>query len=235
VGSTSSGGILLGTTHSGTQANFQLQNQNGRPTDLPNVNAGTEISQSIGFASRLALSSSANRSVAWTEEYVIDRTTWAIDTVSFYANNSFASPGGDLRVAMRVDSLGTSGDVSDDVWVVSSTTFNSEDGTGTNFSTNGVQHTLNFSTASSAWQSLTFIPVYGSGTGTLATRLTTPGLNTAFPNGNITAFGLYIPESNGVIRFDTYEINAHAVPEPASVSLLALGLIGLARFRRRKK
>lgn len=230
----STGATMQGTTNTNTKLAFQLHTANGWTTDLPNVNAGTAISESFGYAGRLNTISNPNghRSAVWTEEYVVDRSVWAIDTISFYSNNSDAVDE-NVRILVAVDSLNTPGNLTDDVWLVSSETFNSSGGSPTNWSTNKVQHVLNFSTLSTAWQSLTFNPLYGSGT-SAGTNLGSPGIATAFPDGNITAFGLYMPPSNSIIRFDTYQIDAHAVPEPASASLLILGLVGLGRFRRRK-
>lgn len=228
----SDGSTLYGTTNTNTYTYFGVEQVEGRPNNLPNVNAGNvELSQVNSYGYRLASVNNPNghRSMVWTEEYTVDRSSWQIDTISFYSNNS--STPGVSQLALRVDSLNTPGDLTDDVWVVSSDIFSSTGGTAANWPSHGVLHTLNFGTAT--WKSLTFNPLYGSGTGS-GSDLSAPGSSVAFPSGNITAFGLYIPPSNSVIRFDTYQIDAHPVPEPASVSLLLMGSLFFVRLRRKR-
>jgi hypothetical protein len=59
------------------------------------------------------------------------------------------------------------------------------------------------------------------------------GDSAVLPDGDVTAFGtFYVPSSTGQFRnsFDTYQIT---VPEPATMSVLAIG--GLAALIRRRK
>ena len=90
---------------------------------------------------------------------------------------------------------------------------------------------IHWTTAASAWDSLSFVP--GSNL-VLGAALSSP-----LPGDSITAFGLYSDQEpgggNATRRFDSYEVDALAVPEPSSVMLVFVGfgaLLGLWRSRK---
>ena len=55
----------------------------------------------------------------------------------------------------------------------------------------------------------------------------------ALPFGSITAFGLYEPSYEGMLRFDNFTLIG-VVPEPGTWILLALGAMGLWGSARRR-
>jgi hypothetical protein len=70
-------------------------------------------------------------------------------------------------------------------------------------------------------------------TGETGTATLTSGFDFDTPSGLITGFGLYNPSLDGNQRIDIYEVNNQPIPEPATMSLLALG--GLVALRRRRR
>lgn len=212
--------------------NFGLGSSLGRPSGgtYTNVNAGPNVGNTNGFAFSSGFLSVSNSILTYTTEYTVNQSLWNVGSISFYSGNtSNAFPNGmpAWRIAIQMDGN----------WYASSQllvqTVNVA--AAANFPTTAQQLVFNWTTTASAWDSLSFVP--GS---TLALGGV---IGSDLPADPITAFGLYSDASvntNGVggiatRRWDSYEIDGTAVPEPSSVMLALVGfgaLLGLLRSRK---
>jgi len=207
----------------GSLDNFGVSSQGGAPSNLNNINAGgASLSTSNGLAFTSGTGASLNNWIAYTTGYTVDTTATPIQDISFYAGsaaNAGVIPG--FRIAVQIGGN----------WYASSAVLANTVAVGTigAFRTGAQQVTFNWTTAASAWDSLSFTPstalVLGS---TLVSDL---------PGGNVTAFGLYSDQEpgagNATRRFDTFQIDT--VPEPSSVVLALLGVGVLISLRRSRK
>jgi hypothetical protein len=211
----------------GTYANnFGISSALGSPNNLDNINAGASLSQANGLLFTSGGTAATMNWIAYTAGYTVDTTANPIQDISFYAGstvNGASIPG--FRIAVQIDGnwYASSAVLANPVSVSSAANFHNAPGSG-----GAQQVTFNWTTAASAWDSLTFVPgtslVLGS---TLVSDL---------PGDNITAFGLYSDAEAGAgatRRFDTFQIDP--VPEPSSVVLVLSGvglLMGLRRSRK---
>jgi len=204
--------------------NFGISTALGDPQNLDNINAGgPSLSLANGLAFTSGTGASLNNWIAYTTGYTVNTALTPIQDISFYAgsaaNGSFGIPG--FRIAVQIDgNWYASTEVLANTVAVSS---------AANFNTGAQQVTFNWTTAASAWDSLTFVP----GTSlVLGSTLTSP-----LPGDNITAFGLYSDQEagggNATRRVDTYQIDT--VPEPSSVVLVLSGVGVLMSLRRSRK
>lgn len=190
----------------------------GAPDNLPAVNSNPVAtgSESIGFfyAGDGGGQSKPLNNVKyfiWTDEYTVDRSTNNVTQISWYQGNETKTD--QDRVAIRIGSD----------WYVSTQIFNqsTDIGSANDFKTKAVQKTFTFSTNASDWQTLNFTSGTSMSLGSV--------LSSDLPAGNITAFGLYTDYKTKTFRFDTYEIQADSIPEPAALGLLGLGGLLLLR------
>ena len=209
--------------------NFGVGNSLGIPTNLTNVNAGASA-RTNGFAFASGFQAVSNNILTFTSEYTVDQSVWNVGSISFYSGNtSNAFPNGmpGYRIAVQIDGN----------WYASSQLLvqNNNIAAAANFNTSGQQLIFNWTPAASAWDTLTFTP---------GTTLALGGpVGSNLPADPITAFGLYSDpavNTNGVggiatRRWDTYEIDGTAVPEPSSVMLVFVGFGALLGFRRSRK
>jgi hypothetical protein len=204
--------------------NFGISSALGDPQNLDNINAGgSSLSMANGLAFTSGTGASLNNWIAYTTGYTVDTTANPIQDISFYAgsaaNGTFGIPG--FRIAVQIDGN----------WYASTTVLANTVAVSSaaNFNTGAQQVIFNWTTAASAWDSLSFIPsstlVLGS---TLASDL---------PGDNVTGFGLYSDQEpgggNATRRFDTFQIDT--VPEPSSVVLVLLGVGVLMSLRHSRK
>lgn len=220
------------TAASGDSANYNnlgVSTAAGAPNNLDNVNAGGPALSTInglGFTSGGTLTPGANnRILVGTSQYTVNPSLWNISTISFYAGSAAVSgiiPG--FRIAVEIDNN----------WYATAQVFANTTAIGSisGFASGAQQQTFNWTTSASAWNTLTFVPgtslVLGSAVGS------------DLPSDPITAFGLYSdPVASGASaatrRWDTFEIDAVAVPEPSSVALVLIGLGALAGGLRRSR
>jgi hypothetical protein len=204
--------------------NFGISSALGDPQNLDNINAGgSSLSMANGLAFTSGTGASLNNWIAYTTGYTVDTTANPIQDISFYAgsaaNGTFGIPG--FRIAVQIDGN----------WYASTTVLANTVAVSSaaNFNTGAQQVIFNWTTAASAWDSLSFTPsstlVLGS---TLASDL---------PGDNVTGFGLYSDQEpgggNATRRFDTFQIDT--VPEPSSVVLVLLGVGVLMSLRHSRK
>ena len=204
--------------------NFGISSQLGDPQTLDNINAGgPAISTANGLVFTSGTAASLNNWIAYTTGYTVDPSLTPIQDISFYAgsaaNGTYGIPG--FRIAVEIDgNWYASTEVLANTVAVPS---------AANFNTLAQQETFTWTTAASAWDSLTFVP----GTSLVLGSTLTSDL----PGDPITAFGLYSDQEpgggNATRRFDTYQIDT--VPEPGSVALGLLGLGVLMSLRRSRK
>jgi hypothetical protein len=216
--------------------NFGIGSSVGRPSGgtVTNVNAGASVGNTNGFPFSSGFLSVSNNILTYTTEYTVNQSLWNVGSISFYSgntsNNPNAFPGNNIpgyRIAIQMDGN----------WYVSATNMvqNNSVANAAGFASSGQQMVFNWTTTASAWLNLSFVP----GT-TLAIG---SAVGSDLPTDAITAFGLYSDPSistNGVgglgtRRWDTYEINAVAVPEPGSVALVLIALGALVGGLRRSR
>src|ERR1035437_1476905 len=212
----------VGDTAPGTFNNFGVSTALGKPQNLGNINASPEVSQANGLA---FVSQPGQNFIFYTAGYTVNT---AIQDISFYAGNTFDTAGGipGFRIAVQQD-----GNWYASTAVLANSANVSSAGNFSSAPVGAQQVTFTWTTAASAWDTLTFIP-----TTTLALGGISGGLN-ADPT---TAFGLYSDATdslgnteNAIRRFDTYQIDT--VPEPSSVVLALFGAGVLMSLRRSRK
>jgi hypothetical protein len=212
--------------------NFGSGSSVGRPSggSFTNVNAGPEDGNTNGFAFASGFQAVSNNILVITSQYTVDQSVWNVGSISFYSGNtSNAFPNGmpGYRIAIQMDGN----------WYASSQllTQSNNVANAAAFATSGQQMIFNWSLAASAWDSLTFSPSNSLALGSV--------LGSNLPSDPITAFGLYSDpavNTNGLggiatRRWDSYEIDATAIPEPSSVALVFIGLGTLWGLRRSRK
>jgi hypothetical protein len=207
--------------------NFGVSAALGDPQNLENINAGgPSLSQPNGLLFTSGGTAATMNWIAYTAGYTVDTTANPIQDISFYAGsgaNAGVIPG--FRIAVQIDGnwYASTAVLANTVAVASAGVFN----------TGAQKVTFNWTTAASAWDSLSFTPTVGLVPGTLVLGST---LVSDLPGDNITAFGLYSDQLTGTgatRRFDTFQIDP--VPEPSSVVLVLSGVGMLMGLRRSRK
>ncbi len=186
----------------------------GAPSDAPNVNAGPSASDQTGLLRLYSADNRAYTTLAFTQQYTIDRSAWEVETISFYAAKTNVSLG-TVRAAIRINSL----------WYVSGERMPAplSSNADTAFATSARLIEINFS--QEEWYLLT--AEVGSSFSIAS------GSVEALPEGDIDAFGVFadpLPPNDRRLMIDTYSITATAVPEPTSAALLLL-VAGAMLFR----
>jgi hypothetical protein len=200
--------------------------QNGRPIDVANVNAGPNSDGTTGAYGRgihFLLNDFGTPVLSMTPQYTIDPDAYESLKFSWYEGNA------DATAAMRlVAQVGGQ-------WYAGATAFSTPATTLGGFAGSAVLNEVAYDSAAANWLTLNFDGSYDTGTdmgtdSSVALSLgAAPGSDLS---GMITAFGLLV-EGPSTRRFDTFEINGELVPEPTSMLLLGLAVLGLARVRRR--
>jgi|ERR1035437_8933238 hypothetical protein len=200
--------------------NFGVSAALGDPQNLGNIGAPLELSQANGLLFTSGGTAATMNWIAYTT-YTVDPIATPISDISFYAGsaaNAGVIPG--FRIAVQIG-----GNWYASTAVLANTVAVASAG---NFNTLAQKLTFNWTTASNAWDSLSFTP-----TTTLVLGST---LGSDLPGGNVTAFGLYSDQLTGTgatRRFDTFQIDP--VPEPSSVVLVLSGVGMLMGLRRSRK
>jgi len=199
-----------------------VTNQIGSPINLPDINSSTGSASEQYGAVRLAnLDGLTFKTLVYTNEYVVDRSAYQVDTISWYgAGTGGGSDQDSLSAAVQIDGL----------WYVSALTRPNalSPNDPSSFSSDALQYMVSLDSAT--WFSLT------TSVGSPFVVGTTP---VALPSGNIESFGMYAdlrPTNGSYLMFDTFQIDASAIPEPATTAMmiLGLGMVVIFRFRWRK-
>ncbi len=216
--STSSGGNV--SVHNSNYY-IGITNQTGRPTNIQNVNAPVSASATQGVVRLFQADYSYINTLIYTNQYTIDRSAWELDSVTWYAAGT--SGGSNLESIQLALQIGGS-------WYVSKKTqMPALTGNApSNFSTNAAERGI-FNFESAEWYTL------GAATGSPFAVGTTA---ITLPSGDITAFGLFVQPRQvnpSYVLFDSFVINATAVPEPghlAAIGFLLALFCGVGRYRK---
>jgi hypothetical protein len=201
--------------------------------DLPNFQGSDGTTTSYAFGQAPAAGAADPPGIAaqpdteflfFTDEFPIDRSQWDITSITWDMRNS--SPSNLARVAVEIDGQ----------WYVSDEQFFHTAGAA-----NWAPQGLLFSTDGSDWRELTFEDTAAPDDDIEVALATLSG---PLPAGDISRLGMYFRgEQDGertMVRFDNYQIHARQspaqpIPEPATLVMSALGLLGLGRFLRRRR
>lgn len=177
----------------------------------PSVNSDPQFADST--TGHLFSGATADPYLIWTEEFTIDGSVYDISTLEFSVGTNHKT-GEPVRIAMRIGS----------VWYVSETV-------ATTFSGWAASQTSGLISASTGdagqdWFALTV---------DVANNVLSVGASAAVlpTTGDVTGFGMFSETKTDSHRFDNYHIEGELVPEPGSMSLIALG--GALMLRRLRK
>jgi len=167
-----------------------------------------------GIGARIGLSEIG---MAWTPGFTPVPLADLV-SLSFQSNNNLTTDFS--RITIGIDVGGSI------QWFATLQTFGRDSaiaGTSSNFGTNGELESLSFTTAASAWRSVTFVP--GSSLALGATSVS------SLPSGTLAAVGILTENNAETMRFDQFRIEA--VPEPSAVVAVVPGLLLMGGRRRR--
>lgn len=181
----------------------------GQSLDTPNLSTTAGQGGGSGYFVT-GNSNTSSRTFSFTAT-PIDRSAWSLGAITFYTK-----PNTNVATTQLAVEIGGS-------WYITTTAYTSVGGNAT-----WTLQTINFDTSAGAWTNLLFDP----GTNTLAAGSV---LATPLPSGNIDAIGFYNVQNGGKVRIDTFIVNAAAIPEPSTLALAGMALLGglLAIMRRR--
>lgn len=172
--------------------------------EIAAVNSGTPDGDPYTSYGRAWYIGNQDKGILWTGEYQVNLSQYSLNSVSWYCRQDSAGVG-DTRIALEI---GTQWYVSDQIAGTTSWTKQTTAIASTNW------HTLAYTQGVSLQQTI------DSATVALPTT------------GNLAAFGVYFDTANtGIVRIDSYSIDASPVPEPASLGLIGLASLGLLRRR----
>ena len=208
--------------------NFGVSSQVGSPTNLLNIGAAATSQSVSGLVFVSGAAPSATNFIVYTSAFTVNTALYNVQDISFYSGN--AAGAAPYQIAVQIDGswYASTQLLSNNSPVSAAGNFRNPPGGGTG---GGQQVTFNWTTAGSAWDFLTFIS-----SNSLALGSSLSSVSSNLPGDNITAFGVYSGGNGGATRrFDSYEIDATAVPEPSSVALVFVGFGMLWGFRRSRK
>ena len=218
----------------GAQTSGVSSDSTGKPTDLANVNAGANSDGTFGAYAEGWSYQDGTQRLSMTPEFSFDPANYEAGiTFSWYqgaaqlTTPTVADQQG--KLALRVGG----------VWYASvENETNGAGVTGTTFaeSAGTVQVSQTFNPAAANWLILNFDGSYDPSTDVATgstVALSLGGNPVSDLSGAITAFGLYRDATGQNFRFDTFQIDATPIPEPAAIAGLMLGSVALlARTRR---
>lgn len=174
----------------------------GRPGNVTAVNSTKEDdlkdsrsdNLKVGLFTNFDNKSNDKSFFVWTDEYLIVRGQNNLSQISWYQGN--AAKDDVVRFAVKIGGQ----------WYVTSQEFTQDNqiSSTSGFANNAELMTFTFTSDASAWRELSFTA--GSNL-----SLNSSSLSSDLPLGDITAFGLYVDNKSGTLRFDTYEIQATAI------------------------
>lgn len=198
-------GTLTNVTALDTGQGRIVSYNGGSPTNLPNVNTGETT---LSQSNGFIFINAGTGALIKTNGYTIDRD--AFSAISFTWTERDSPTDGGLRLAIQIG----------ENWYASDALYKNE-------SSSWALQTFNFTTAASAWRALTFTDT--------ALSLSDTTLVSALPSGDIIGFGLYVFGTTANVRFDTFTVNATAIPEPSTLAITSLGFAFCALRRRRSR
>lgn len=214
----SAAGWLARRGNDGSIPVIYLNANNGKPMDLGSINANTPPSHEVldrGFVNYRITTGNANGWLLTTSEYTILRSD--VDqglSFTWYQQGETA----DLHTHLILQMDGG--------WYASTNTFvGDQTGGVSTFSNRATQ--VGTTLDGTGWTDFTFP--------TSSTPAAIGGAATLPTTGDITAFGIYMPQTTEFrLMFDTFQIT-QVIPEPSTSMLFVAGLLFLFRVLRKRQ
>jgi PEP-CTERM motif len=201
----------------------------GRPIDVANVNAGTNSDGSTGALPNgihFFLTGAGAPVLSFTPEYTVDPTLYLPGSIQFSWYQGDANAADTMRLVVRVGGQ----------WYANASTFSTTAMSLGNFPSMAELKQVTYNPAAANWLNLNFDGVYtGGANGTDGTVLSLGAAAASDLSGSITAFGLLVEGAAGTRRFDTFQIDATRIPEPATIGLVLVAAAGLGLAARRRQ
>lgn len=201
----------------------------GRPTDVANVNAGLNLDGTSGAYARglhFFLTGAGEPVLSYTPEYTLDPSLYLPGSIQFSWYEANANDADTMRLVVQVGGQ----------WYANTATHATAPLGLSAFPTSAELKQVTYDPAAANWLELSFDGSYTGGVnGTDGTVLSLGGAAGADLSGQVTAFGLLVEGAAGTRRFDTFQIDATPIPEPATAGLVLVAAAGLGFVARRRR